>query len=370
VPLERSRARIAIVTGANMGMGTPGGTRSYVLGLSRFLVENRFGVELITNGRVDEAPKGCAVRPARLDYMPSSFRFHRNLRRWATLANLTGVDLIHFQRPDDFAAFLHLNKLPPTVCTLHGDPWSGVRRRRGKLLELAYRRLERKALRRIGAIVAVDSATAEVYSKRYPLIADRLHIIPNAVDDSFIAEEVRSGDGPSPAQPPVFVFAGRLSVEKRVDRIIAAVTGYPALRGAKLVIAGAGPEEERLRRFANGLPVEFVGQLNRRELSALYRRADALVIASEFEGLPTVALEAVAVGCPVVALEGSGADWIRRDGLGILAPSPGGLSEALAAAVPLRRQGASIHVPSKYTWSSVGPQILDVYRRVREEVKP
>lgn len=77
------------------------------------------------------------------------------------------------------------------------------------------------------------------------------------------------------------------------------------IAGVSLVIAGAGPEEANLRRLVadSGLAgrVRFLGRVPQSELRAWYGAADALVLASESEGLANVLLESMACGTPVIA---------------------------------------------------------------------
>ncbi len=358
------------MTGADLRPGAPGGTRPYVLGLARFLAARGLGVDILSNGPAAGVPDDCRVVPVSREFLPSSLRFQRALGRWGRRADTSEIGLFHAQRPDDLLVLPFEDGVPPAVCTLHGNPMKGIRRRRGPWLAWAYRRAERKAIRHVEALIAVDSDTARAYRRRYPGLADRIHVIPIAVDvDSFRYLGRESAPGDSLAGR-VLLYAGRLSVEKRVDRIVDAVAHTAALSEATLVIAGTGPEEHRLRRIANGAKVRFLGNLAPDRMGTWYRRADALVLASEFEGLPTVALEALASGCPVVALAGCGLDDVLRGGRGILAQSPAELPEAIVSALRLRGSGTTIAIPPEFTWPSVGPRILEVYRTVAPEVVP
>ena len=365
MPSDGDRPHVAIVTGANLRPGAPGGTRTYVLGLASYLVSRHVPVDIVSNGPAPDVPRACTVRPVRDDHTPSATRFQRDLRRWATLENLGSFDVLHFQRPDDASFVPSRSSTSTSICTLHGDAVRGVRRRRGALAVWAYNQREARAFPRFRAAIAVDTATAEAYRRRYPGAAARIHVIPNAVDPVFFGSSAAHDDA-AVTGPPLFLYAGRLSIEKRVDRIIDAIADRERLLDASLVIAGSGPEERRLRERANGASVRFEGNLDRAALAAWYRRADALVLASEYEGLPSVALEALALGCPVVALRGCGVDALVAEGGGVLADDPDDLPRALADAMRLRRGGTRARLPDAFTWASVGPQILDVYTEAME----
>ncbi len=97
-------------------------------------------------------------------------------------------------------------------------------------------------------------------------------------------------------------FVGRLVAHKQVDRILHAVRLVP---GVTLDIVGDGPEYMDLRRLADesGLRgrVHLHGERPHEEVLSLLASSDALVLASDYEGLPHVVVEALAVGTPVVA---------------------------------------------------------------------
>jgi glycosyltransferase involved in cell wall biosynthesis len=116
---------------------------------------------------------------------------------------------------------------------------------------------------------------------------DRLTTVPNFVPSS--GEPGRhNGD--------YWLFVGRLSEEKGIARLVA---GWPA--GPKLKVVGSGPLEDELAR-TSGPNIEFLGQLPNPEVTRMLREAKGLFFPSLWgEGLPTVYLEALAAGLPVVA---------------------------------------------------------------------
>ena len=91
-----------------------------------------------------------------------------------------------------------------------------------------------------------------------------------------------------------------------LDIAIEALARLPTRLDSRLLIAGTGPERQRLERLAYerdlGDRVVFLGRVPDDELPRLYRQADACVVPSrELEGFGYVALEALAAGTPVIA---------------------------------------------------------------------
>jgi glycosyltransferase involved in cell wall biosynthesis len=102
---------------------------------------------------------------------------------------------------------------------------------------------------------------------------------------------------------PTLLSVGHLIPRKGHDLVIEALVLLPP--EVVLLIAGDGPEEERLRTLvaAKGVAgrVRFLGRLGHDALREVYEAADILVLASSREGWANVLLEAMACGTPVVA---------------------------------------------------------------------
>lgn len=123
----------------------------------------------------------------------------------------------------------------------------------------------------------------------------------------------------------VFLHVGRLAAEKGVERVVRAFErakqSLPA-GAARLIIAGAGPEETTVRRLS-GPDVLFLGVLDReRSLPRLYASCDVFLFSSLTETLGLVVLEAMASGLPVIAPSAGGvADHLRDEVNGIAVPA-------------------------------------------------
>lgn len=135
------------------------------------------------------------------------------------------------------------------------------------------------------------------------------------------------------------LIASRLSPEKGIAEATAAWMKAGVL--GNLVIAGDGPERQRLTEIANGDPrIVFTGHVDRRELARLMSNARILLVPSLWEepaAPPLAAVEAIATGLPVVASGAGGlGEWVRRTHVGWTAP-PG---DAVAWAEILRDVGA------------------------------
>ena len=116
---------------------------------------------------------------------------------------------------------------------------------------------------------------------------DRVWVKPNFVWDT----EVRSGPGGD------FVYLGRLSAEKGLDRLLGLWGDVPAT----LRVVGDGPDRARLQEAAPP-NVVFHGSVGHERVPDLLRAARALVLPTIcYEGAPRTVVEAYAAGVPVVA---------------------------------------------------------------------
>lgn len=140
------------------------------------------------------------------------------------------------------------------------------------------------------------------------------------------------------------LFVGRLLPRKGVGHLIDAIRMLPDMT---CTIAGDGPLRPHLERQADGLPVEFVGEVDRARVDELMSSARCLVVPSVDEPWGLVVHEALAHGLPVVA----GADMgcvpdLVRDGVnGVVVNdlSSASLADAVRRALQLDRSVVDEH---------------------------
>lgn len=163
----------------------------------------------------------------------------------------------------------------------------------------------RLAYPRCDLVIASSERMAGELHGDYGVRNNRMLVLGNPVD----VERIRARAEQRPRRPRcrrLFVAAGRLVPQKGFDRLIARWSETDV--GDHLVILGDGPDQEVLQR-----------QLAEADLSARvrlagfdanpwgwYALADAVLLPSRFEGMPNVALEALACGTPVIATPESG----------------------------------------------------------------
>lgn len=146
---------------------------------------------------------------------------------------------------------------------------------------------------------------------------ERLALWERAVDarqfhPSKRCEAMRRRLSGGETEGPLLLYVGRLSAEKDIASLRAAMEAIPE---ARLAIVGDGPARQELERQFAGTATYFAGYLLGEELAAAYASADLFVMPSKTETLGLVLLEAMASGCPVVACRAGGVPDAVEDGL-------------------------------------------------------
>jgi len=181
--------------------------------------------------------------------------------------------------------------------------------------------LHRRTWLGVDRYVALTEGIAE-HLRDFGVPADRITVKPNALADPGPPEPLDPGGG--------FLYAARLVAEKGVPQLIGA---WRAEFG-RLRIAGDGPMRAEVEAFAAGrTDVEYLGPLPRPEMLAAIARASAVIVASTWpDVLPTIGIEALAAGRPVLGTSLGGIPWLVGDAGWIVEPTTDGLAGGLAAA--------------------------------------
>jgi phosphatidylinositol alpha-1,6-mannosyltransferase len=270
------------------------------------------------------------------------------------------------------------------VCAAHGrellfNPLSGLPGGRA-----AYDRLRRWTLAQPDALLPVSRYTAGLLQDR-GVSPSRLHVIPNGTNPERFRP--RSGtalrDRLGLGARPMLLTVGRLVPRKGVDTVLRALPRIAAsVPEVRYVVAGTGPDRDRLERLArqHGVRerVHFVGHVAHDALAAYYSAADLFVMPAreappDVEGFGLVFLEANACGTPAVGARAGGVPDAIVDGeTGLLVPpaAPAALGSALTALLhdpawidALGRQGRARTVRTA-NWDQVAGRVHQTLREV------
>ncbi|MDT9295072.1 MAG: glycosyltransferase [Arthrospira platensis PCC 7345] len=189
-------------------------------------------------------------------------------------------------------------------------------------------------------IVAVSKGAAEDLAKSTGLNSDRIQYIYNPVITPELLQKARETlDHPwfQPGEPPVILGVGKLEAQKDFPTLIKAFAQVRKVREVRLGILGWGPDGDRLENLIQdhglGDDAALLGYAD--NPYPYMANAAVFVLSSRWEGLPTVLIEAMAVGTPVISTNcKSGAAEILAEGrYGSLVPvgDPTAMAEAILA---------------------------------------
>lgn len=232
----------------------------------------------------------------------------------------------------------------PFVVTLHGSPSAG--RFQDTSLMRKIPGVIRWILNRAATTICVGQPLADLAAE---IGVRNAVVLRNGVDlDNEQRQET---------VPPFVLYVGRLASEKGIEDLASATAGLP------LVVAGDGPLRHLLDAECGIRPHS--------EVRELYRQAGCLVLSSYNEGSPTVIIEAMAHGCPVVSTAVADAPFVVADGeTGFIVPI--GDSAALrnrlqtVLADGALRDRFSVRSRERIAelcgWDSVLPRLVQIYQ--------
>lgn len=248
---------------------------------------------------------------------------------------------------------------------------------------------ERLVMRRCARVVVLSDFMRHRVQTVHGIPADRIHLIPGAVDVTRFAPAgdrsvVRRELG-LPADRTILVTVRNLVPRMGLETFVRAVAMLRADDPSILVlIGGEGPLRDGLERLIQEQHlkdhVRMLGFVPEQDLPKYYQAADLVVLpTAELEGFGLVTIEALACGTPVVGTPvGATPEILNQVDPALLAreTNAGALADALRAAIgrfranpgeraALAAKGVEI-VRARYTWDQHCRRLLDVLAHARE----
>lgn len=215
--------------------------------------------------------------------------------------------------------------------------------------------VHRPTWRSVDRYVALTDAIRD-HLISYGIPAERITVKPNAIPDP----------GPPPPRGDGFLYLARFAPEKGLGLLLDAWRRHPEGSLGLLRIAGDG-EQRGLAEAAAAerADVVYLGRLDRAGVAAQIAAASVVLSVPLWDDvLPTVPIEALAAGRPVLGTAMGGIPYIVGEAGWLVAPDPA----ALAAALPEARAGAAalsgaarLRYERTFHPDVVTKQLLDLY---------
>jgi glycosyltransferase involved in cell wall biosynthesis len=324
----------------------------------------------------------CLARPLRNPLTPGMLLLGNEIKKF---------DIVHTHNEHSFAAmvaaYLRRRADVPLILTCHGQLIFGSKM--ADYFERVYSRTVGKKIFNIMDVIVVNS----IMDREYILsinsnLSEKINVLHNAIDPDFFETvtnnaSYRDNEGKIKdmvsSNSKTILFVGRLIKRKGVEWLIKAmniIVNELKRNDVLCTLVGDGEDYSYFDVLVNELNlgdhVLFTRSVSNEDLICMYRSADIFALPSLSEVCPTVVLEAMYFGLPVVATDIPGVKDHFKD-VALLVPpkNENRLAEAIVKLLEdeeltrrLSKAGGKL-VKSKYTWDVVASE----YEKIYEELK-
>jgi phosphatidylinositol alpha-mannosyltransferase len=369
---------------SELSYGRAGGAGVYAYHLSKELTRQGHHVDLIaTVASGWDAKTPFRVYGLKLSKLPII-----GMLRWSISAFVYSMklmrksryDIVHVHHPLSKIFPLILSPRIPMVASMHTG-WALTNPRQSSLRRIVDFLLDLFVCKKCRRVIVLNRHT-EFQLLRWGISRETIKYVPNGIDRS---EFIGKRNKPSslrrklgiPEDAVVLLYVGRLDRGKGVENLLKAfhIVQEHTQKSVWAIIVGEGELRRDLMRASRDLHnTVFMGFIPRNELLAAYAESDVFVMPSEGgEGMPTVVLEAMAAGLPVIATRIPGNIDIAVTEFGKLVP-PGDAQQLALSLLDMIRNPASLKqlgsraslFSKRYDWSNIASRIVEVFESCQQ----
>lgn len=272
----------------------------------------------------------------------------------------------------------------PLVATIHATERGRQQGYPVSITSWQIDELEKRVCHEAWKVIVCSEYMATKLGDYFCTPRDKIVVIPNGIDTEALScatpEEIAELRAQySPNGERLLFYVGRIVYEKGVHVLIKAMpkilAEYPNTR---LLVAGKNGRS--LAPLAHSLDVQhavqFLGFISNRQRDLLYQTVDAAVFPSIYEPFGIVALEAMALGCNVIASDVGGMGEVvhhMRNGLTVFPDNPESIAWAVhelfsdPASAAERRKSALEGIQQLFDWRRIAQQTAGVFETIALE---
>jgi glycosyltransferase involved in cell wall biosynthesis len=359
-----------------------GGIGYYVYNLAKKLIERGHHVIVVTRGTANKTVRNNVDN---IDVFWTTFfpiyPFHLMVHGYFVnriIKSLSSeITLLHLHSPLPPPIFTRI----PIITTVHTP--SKVDARHHEIIDFSslaerlqsgvyYPHVEQKLFALSNLVTSVSYSVSKELQE-YGLNPNDVKVVGNGVDEKTFTPITEKNN-----EKKYVLFTGVLRARKGLfDLIECAAVVCKKRRDVKFVICGDGPfllqSIEMVRKKNLQDKILFLGRVNRLKLTETYQNATVQVVPSHYEGLPTVMLEGMACGLPVVATNVGGiGETIVHGENGFLVPPHAPLEMShyvlkLLENAQLREKigrAARKTIMKSFSWDKIADNILECYESI------
>ena len=355
-----------------------GGIQNYVYRLKNSFEEKGHKVIIYTT---DLSIQNTDKREEDIFYCKTDFAIIRNPFSFELIRKLkeSNANIYHLHSPWFFTSLLATKVLKERakVMTVHSTrderiPW---------WLNKAYHPFAQYILENMDILMTQGEKEKKNLLHFFKLPIDKVTVIPNGIEiskfnldkeanEDFIEKYNLREDSFK------ILYVSRIVESKNHEKIISTVTKYLKHQNIELILIGVGTPEytAKLKKMSDDR-IHILGEVSFEELVAAYHISDLFIFLGLWEGMPTVIMEAMLCGLPILTTPVGGIpDMVREGENGLFVNMP--ISEEdLANKIKYFMNEVDLNKMSKtniekvktqYNWDIVVNKILDVYNEVLE----
>ncbi len=285
------------------------------------------------------------------------------------LVKKNNYDLCHcwFGWPAGIIGYLLRKNIPYYIVALRGSDVPGYNVRVKILDKILFNFVSKIVWKNARDVLALSYDLKELAEKTYN--NKIIQVIYNGVDINQYKPAINISEFN-------ILFVGRLIERKGVTYLLEAFKEVnKEHKNCKLTIAGEGPEREHLEGFCKQTKietkVEFLGAINNKDITNIYKKAHILVLPSLEEALGNAPMEAMASGIPIITTNTGTAELIDENGFIVEKENYKQIKEAIIQyahnpELLMKHGKQSRKIAEKMSWNNTAQAYINIYDSINK----